>query len=88
MSAPRKPGAAVSSAAEEQQARTWDRREDASSALNQARGIVDLLFVSTFSLNSSVLEELDTGSLNSILGALLDRLDEARESLDAMVRPS
>ena len=88
MSAPRKPGAAVSSAAEDQQARAWDRREDAASAINQARGIVDLLFVSTASLNSSVLEELDTSSLNSILSVLLDRLDEARESLDAMVRPS
>lgn len=88
MSAPRKPGAAVSSAAEEQQVRVSDRREQATSAINQARGIVDLLFVSTANLNSSVLEELDTGSLNSILGALLDRLDEARESLDAMVQPS
>lgn len=88
MSAPRKRPAAPATPTEEQQARAWDRREQATSAINQARGIVDLLFVSTSSLNSSVLKELDTSSLNSILGLLLDRLDEAQESLDAMVQPS
>jgi hypothetical protein len=65
-----------------------DYREQASHAIRQARGIVDLLFMSTASADATAIEELDGSSLNAIFGALLDRLDEARESLDAMVQPS